>query len=49
MSVVGIITNSSNIIELENKLNIIVINEKSIENMKNVKFEIGRASCRERV
>ena len=29
MSVVGIITNSSNIIELENKLNIIVINEKS--------------------
>lgn len=40
MSVVGIITNSSNIIELENKLNIIVINEKSIENMKNVKFDI---------
>lgn len=40
MSVVGIITNSSNIIELEKKLNIIVINEKSIENMKNVKFDI---------
>lgn len=40
MSVVGIITNSSNIIELEKKLNIIVINEKSIENVKNVKFDI---------
>lgn len=40
MSVVGIITNSSNIIELEKKLNIIVINEKSIENIKNVKFDI---------
>ena len=40
MSVVGIITNSSNIIELEKKLNIIEINEKSIENMKNVKFDI---------
>lgn len=48
MSVVGIITNSSNIIELENKIksfktkqtNIVVINEKSIENMKNIKFDI---------
>ena len=40
MSVVGIITNSNNIIELEKKLNIIGINEKSIENMKNVKFDI---------
>lgn len=40
MSVVGIITNSSNIIELEKKLNIIVINEKSIENVKNVRFDI---------
>jgi len=36
MSVVGIITNSSNIIELEKKLNIIVINEKSIENTCNI-------------
>lgn len=40
MSVVGIITNSSHIIELEKKLNIIVINEKTIENVKNVKFDI---------
>ena len=48
MSVIGIITNSSNIIELENKIkrfntnqtNVIIINEKSIENMKNIKFDI---------
>lgn len=40
MSVVGIITNSSNIIELKGKTNIILINEKSIENIKNVKFDI---------
>lgn len=48
MAVIGIITNLNNIMELENKIkksnirekNIIIINEESIENMKNVKFDI---------
>lgn len=40
MAVKGIITNSNNIIELENKNNLIIINEKTIENMKNIKFDV---------
>lgn len=48
MAIIGIITNLNNIMELENKIkksnisekNIIIINEESIENIKNVKFDI---------
>lgn len=48
MAVIGIITNKDNIIEEEEELkkydidtkNIIIINEKSIENFKNIKFDI---------
>lgn len=48
MAVIGIITNLNNIMELEKKIkkssinekNIIIINEDSIENIKNVKFDV---------
>ena len=40
MSIIGIITNSNNIIELQNKNNLILINDKTIENMKNIKFDV---------
>ncbi len=38
MAIIGIITNSNNIIELPN--NLIIINEKTIENIRNVKFDV---------
>ncbi len=43
MSVIGIILNSNNIIEKENKLldkNLIIINEDVANNFKNIKFDI---------
>ena len=48
MAVIGIITKSSNIMEIEKALkkynikekNIIIISEETIENIKNVKFDI---------
>lgn len=47
MAVIGIISNSNNIIEKENKIkkelnekNIIVINEAALDNIKNIKFDI---------
>lgn len=47
MAVVGIISNSNNIIEKENKIqndlnekNIILINEDSLENVKSIKFDV---------
>lgn len=38
MVVKGIITNSNNIIKLQS--NLIIINERTIENLKNVKFDV---------
>ena len=51
MAVIGIITKSSNIMEIEKGLekynikekNIIIISEETIENIKNVKFDIKNA------
>lgn len=48
MSVIGIITNQNNIIEIEEKIkkyqieekNIIIITEENIRNLKNVKFDL---------
>ncbi len=48
MSVIGIITNNSNIIDIEKRLekynlkekNIIIINKENINNIKNVKFDL---------
>lgn len=38
MAIIGIITNSNNIIELQN--NLIIINERTIQNVRNVKFDV---------
>lgn len=40
MTIKGIITNSNNIIELQNQNDLVLINGKTIENMKNIKFDV---------